>query len=100
MLKFLKLARYEPSNKDIVVAKMKILQKDAKEQKMREKNEEEARLKEDQKRKFEERKNARTYVPGLRPKFQRSEKPVLQKKAVKKQALSEEQLDIGKYLGM
>ena len=67
---------------------------------MREKNEEEARLKEDQKRKFEERKNACTHVPGMRPKVQRSEKPFKQKNKVKKHTQTDEEIDIGKYLGM
>ena len=67
---------------------------------MREKNEEEARLKEDQKRKFEERKNACTHVPGMRPKVQRSEKVYKAKFTVKKKVQTDEEIDIGKYLGM
>ena len=67
---------------------------------MREKNDEEARLKEDQKRKFEERKNACTYVPGLRPKVQRSEIPYKARNKKKKQIYSDEQLDHDRYLGM
>ena len=58
------------------------------------------RIKEEKNRLMKEQKAAHVHVTGVKRDFKRSKKPLIQRHEVKKEVLSEDQVDIQRYLGM
>ena len=71
-----------------------------KDEKMVQLRAQEAQNREDQNRKLQERKLQRVHITGIKRQFVRSEKPKQMQMEVKKVDLSEEQIDIQRYLGL
>ena len=71
-----------------------------KDEKMVQLRAQEAQNREDQNRKLQERKLQRVHITGIKRQFVRSEKPKQKTKVTKKVDLSEEQIDIQRYLGL
>lgn len=58
------------------------------------------REKDETNRKLQERKNKKAHVSGIRKNFKRSEKPGVTKTEEVKQEISEDAINMQKYLGM
>ena len=97
-LKFIKLARIADATS--VQFHIRQLASVAKAQKQMEINEESRLAQEEKARRYEENKNKKRFVSGVRKQVVRSVKPEVKRKEVKKVQLSDEQLDILKYLAM
>ena len=98
VLKFIKLARIADATS--VQTHIRHLGSLAKTQKKDEANEELRIAQEEKARRYEENKNKKRFVTGIRKPVMRSEKVKQQQRKVKKVLLSEEQIDILRYLQM
>ena len=79
---------------------MKVLQLKFKEEKFAQQRENERLDRERQNKILQDRKNKHVHVSGIRRRVFRSEKTKVQKTEVKEITLSEDQIDIQKYLGL
>ena len=61
--------------------------------------EEAERLENEEKQRKVDEKNARLFIPGMKRTVHRSVKPETKKKEEKKQDLTQEEIDLNKYLG-